>query len=114
MKKEILVCLFLVAIACSKAVAQDNSLATYKYCKCIEEYSYDKHRDQFPTSGIKCFKAWKKEMKRKKKECQAKALEQDRPMAARRKRREGERKALKRDHIEQVHGETGNKHDYWY
>jgi hypothetical protein len=94
--------------------AQDKSATEYSYCKCIQDYSYEKHGDDFRTSGYTCYRAWKKDMKRKKKECQARALESSRPMAARRKRREAERKVIKRDKWEQEHAEKGEKHDYWY
>lgn len=114
MRKHLLISLLGLLTGAFSAIAQDKSSTDYSYCKCIEDYSYDKHRDDFYTSEFKCFRAWKKDMKRKKKECQARALEGSRPMAARRKRREAERKEIKRDKREQEHAERGNIHDYWY
>lgn len=108
--------LFLVFFVCFVSVAkgQDKITSNYAYCKCIEDFSYEKHIQEYYTSDFKCFRAWKKDMKRKKKECQAKALEKDFPMAARRKRREAERKMLKRDKIAGDHEDRGKRHDYWY
>jgi len=113
MKSYLLIPCLTLLLGSTCARAQSTS-SGYEYCKCIEDYSFSKHIDDYYTSEYKSYKAWKKEMKRKKKECQAKALEHDRPMAARRKRREAERKVIKRDKIEQQYLEGGHTIDYWY
>ena len=114
MGKYLLISFLGLMLGAFSSRAQDVNNTNYSFCKCIEDYSYEKHHDDFYTSEYKCYRAWKKEMKRKKKECQAKALEASRPMAARRKRREAERKAIKRDIREQEHAERGKLHDFWY
>ena len=114
MNKYFFVSCFALVLGATHVHAQDKVLSNSAYCKCIEDYSYNKHIDEYYTSGFKCFRAWKKDMKRKKKECQAKALEQDFPMAARRKRREAERKIIKRDKLNVDHKDIGKSHEYWY
>jgi len=103
-----------LAFICSSNTLHAQELSNPAYCKCIEDFSYEKHIQDWYTSDYKCFRAWKKDMKRKKKECQAKALQNDFPMAARRKRREAMRKLLKRDKITGEHTDKGKLHDYWY
>jgi hypothetical protein len=112
MKNFLLIPVLALTFCAPKAHAQ--ALSNYAYCKCIEDFSYEKHIDEYYKSDFKCFRAWKKDMKRKKKECQAKALEKDFPMAARRKKREAYRKTLKRDKILGEHHDYGKVHDYWY
>ena len=114
MKKYLLITCAAFVVGTTGAHAQDKVVSNYAYCKCIEDFSYEKHIEDYYSSDFKCFRAWKKDMKRKKKECQAKALEHDFPMASRRKKREAERKAIKRDKILGQHKETGKVHDYWY
>src|SRR4051812_609265 len=65
------------------------------HCDCVKKYSYLAHFDDYDASEYKCFRAWKKDMKRKKKECQAKALEGSRPFASERKLKRAEWKAWK-------------------
>ena len=104
-----------LALTCSAgpALAQNSRLSNAAYCKCIEDYAYNKHIEEYYSSDFKCFRAWKKDMKRKKKLCQAKALEKDFPMAARRKRREAERKEWKVSEMTEKQG-SGKRNDYWY
>ena len=114
MKGYLLIPFLALVLGTTCAHAQDNALSSPAYCKCIEDFSFQKHIDDYYTSDFKCFRAWKKDMKRKKKECQAKALENDFPMAARRKRREAERKKLKCEKLNADHLDRGKAHDYWY
>ena len=66
-----------------------------------------------------CYRAWKKDLKRAKKEYKAKVKEwQGRPLAADRKLRHAYKKAWKADVIEHEH-KTGHDHEYergfwWY
>lgn len=114
MKSYFLISCIALVLCAQAAHGQGMPLSNEAYCQCIEQYAYEKHYEDFYTSGFKCFRAWKKDMKRKKKECQAKAIEKDHPMAARRKRREAERKMMKRDKIAAAHDNDGRAHDYWY
>ena len=117
MKKYLLISFLSITLfGVSKATAQEKNAeaAHAAYCDCIHKYSYLAHYDDYATSDYKCYRAWKKDMKRKKKECQAKALESTRPMAARRKKREAERKVIKRDKLEQGYTEGREGRDYWY
>ena len=108
--------LTLTLFGATKVMAQEkNAEAAQKaYCDCIHQYNYLAHFDDYNSSDYKCFRAWKKDMKRKKKECQAKALDGYRPFAAERKRKRAEWKAWKRDVQEKNHKEHGDPHDYWY
>ena len=100
----------------TKASAQEKNAESARaaYCDCIHQYSYTAHYDEYNKSEYKCYRAWKKDMKRKKKECQAKAMENYRPYAAERKRKRAEWKAWKRDEQEKNHKDRGVAHDYWY
>lgn|ERR1043165_9617331 len=60
-----------------------------------------------------CWRAWKKELKRSKKEYKAKYLCDYRPFAAERKRRKACKKAWKRDMIEHDHV-NGYERYYWF
>ena len=66
-----------------------------------------------------CYRAWKKDLKREKKEYKSKIKEfQDRPLAADRKLRKAYKKAWKADILEKEH-KTGHDHEYergfwWY
>jgi len=107
--------LSLALLGGTKASAQgksDDPMHT-AYCDCIAKYSYTAHYDEYNNSEYKCYRAWKKDMKRKKKECQAKALETSRPLSAERKRKRAEMKAWKRDQMETAHKGDGERHDYW-
>ncbi len=108
--------LFVALFGATRAAAQGKSDEPAKkaYCDCIQKYSYTAHYDDYAASDYKCYRAWKKDMKRKKKECQAKALEGYRPVASERKRRRSEWKAWKRDDLEKRHKDNGDAHDYWY
>ena len=108
--------LLLALLGGTKASAQGKSDDVMKaaYCDCIQKYSYIEHYDDYLSSDFKCYRAWKKDMKRKKKECQAKALETNRPFASRRQLKRAEWKAWKRDNLEAIHKDAGAPHDYWY
>jgi hypothetical protein len=69
---------------------------------------------EFCHSDFHCYRAWKKDLKREKKECLAKELEVCRPFAAERKRRKAMKKAWKRDILAAQHEAWGWGHDYWY
>lgn len=114
MKSYLLIPSLALVLSAVNTHAQDKAVSSPAYCKCIDDFSYEKHIQEWYTSDFKCFRAWKKDMKRKKKECQAKALEQDFPMLARRKRREAMRKLLKRDKLTGEHTDRAKLHDYWY
>ena len=68
----------------------------------------------FCHSDFACYRAYKKEMKRQKKECIAAEIECCRPFAAERKRRKACKKAWKRDIIAAHHEAWGWGHDFWY
>jgi len=114
MKSHLLIPFFALVLGSTCVLAQDRVVSSPEYCKCIEDFSFEKHIQDYYTSDFNCFRAWKKDMKRKKKECQAKTLEKEFPMAARRKRREAERKQYKRDKLNVDHKEIGKSHEYWY
>ena len=117
MKKYLMIAFLGIALCGgTKASAQGKSddVMHTAWCDCITKYAYLEHYDEYLTSDYKCYRAWKKEMKRKKKECQAKALETNRPFAAERKKKRAEWKAYKRDQLEANHKDRGDSHDYWY
>ena len=115
-KHYLLISFLFLSLGVTKVSAQEKSaeVAKQAYCDCIKQYSYLSHYDEYAASNYKCFRAWKKDMKRKKKECQAKAYDGYRPFAAERKRKRAEWKAWKRDEQEANHKGRGEGHDYWY
>jgi len=70
--------------------------------------------NEFCHSDFHCYRAWKKDLKRQKKECLAAQMEVCRPFAAERKRRKAMKKAWKRDILAAQHEAWGWGHDYWY
>ena len=108
--------LFVTLFGAFQAAAQEKNAesARQAYCDCIRQNNYLAHYDDYAASQYKCYRAWKKDMKRKKKECQAKAMDNYRPLAAERKRKRAEWKAWKRDEQEKNHKDHGAAHDYWY
>ena len=113
MKRSILFPLLLILLSSALHASAQNTTDAAK-CDCIAKYSYNAHIQEYYTSGFTCYRAWKKDMKRKKKECQAKAMESERPLAAKRKRRSANWKKYKSDTIEEAHNDEGHTHDYWY
>ncbi len=118
MKKSILIpFLSLMLFSAFCATAQDNDK---KECKKEAGHCGGHHhgcwwRDhEFCHSEFSCYRAWKKECKRQKKECIAAEIECCRPFAAERKRRKACKKAWKRDILAAQHENWGCGHDYWY
>jgi len=96
-------CLALFGGTKASAQGKSDNVMNQAWCDCIQKYAYLEHYDDYLKSDYKCYRAWKKDMKRQKKECQAKALETNRPMAAERKKKRAEWKAYKRDLLETAH-----------
>ena len=68
----------------------------------------------FCHSDFDCYRAWKKDMKRQKKECLAADMACYRSYASERKMRKAMKKAWKRDILAAQHETWGWGHDYWY
>jgi hypothetical protein len=118
MKYSILIpVLSLMLLGAVGASAQDKDKSENKECKhhsgcCHEGWGWRNH--EFCHSDFDCYRAWKKDMKREKKECLAAELECYRPYAAERKKRKAMKKSWKRDVLADQHEHWGWGHDYWY
>ncbi len=105
MKKRILIpFVALMFLAAGSASAQDKGKESNDETSCLDgHFKGDYH----------CYRAWRKDMKIRRKEMQAEDMEHYRPWAAERKMRAAYRKAWKRDMLENDHRTGGYSHDWW-
>jgi hypothetical protein len=107
--------LSLMLFGAAGASAQDKDKSeSNKECHHCCRHGWWWRDAEFCHSDFHCYRAWKKDMKREKKECYAKEMEGYRPFAAERKRRKAMKKAWKRDILAAQHEAWGWGHDYWY
>lgn len=97
MKNYILVSfLSLALVGATNSFAEDRNAEKEKTCN---------------PADFHCYRAWKKQLKKEKKEYKAKYMCEYRPWAAERKMRKAHKKAWKRDMLEYSHGYD---HGFWY
>jgi hypothetical protein len=126
MKKYILLGILSTAlISASTSMGQekryhdDRRYYRYRHADNEESTSSEDKASSTSDKEFDCYRAWKKDLKREKKEYKAKVKEfQARPLAADRKLRKACKKAWKADVIEREH-KSGHDHEYergfwWY
>ena len=106
MKKHLLIpFLAIMFLSAGSASAQDKKESSEACCGGHLESSF--------KGDFHCYRAWRKDMKVRRKEMQAEEMSYYRPWAADRKMRSAYRKAWKRDMLETDHREGGYSHDWW-
>ncbi len=104
MKKHLLIpFLALAFLTAGNASAQDKG-----------KDDHDSYLEGHYKGDYHCYRAWRKEMRIRRKEMQAEELEHYRPWAAERKMRSAYRKAWRRDRLEHEHRTGRYDHDWWF
>ena len=115
MKKHLLIPFLSLMLLCGWSVsAQEKGKSHDEKSESAKDEGYDHYEKGCYNGDWHCYRAWRKEMKRRRKEEIADEIECYRPWAAERKRRHAERKAWRRDILEHEHRSWGYwDHDWW-